>query len=292
MDVSWSDVGQLFGWAILAALVAGAVCPLVGCFLYVRRTSFYGITLPQFAAAGVAFGFAVMPWWIEHVGLGDLDVARAMGDSHAAQNYHLAWAAVFTFGGLAALVALGRRGGSEAGRVAASFALATAATVLFAHLSAFGDVYVGDLLRGEILAVDVHQFETIAAILGLVLLALVVFHRDLVLVAFDRETAVVLGKRVLAFEVLSIALTGLTVSVGTMTVGPMVLFGLLVLPPIAARPWARSMQAYLALSAALGVAAVAGGVLLSFRLDVPLGPAVVAAAAVELLPIPLARRLA
>ena len=65
LQVSWSDRIDLFLWAILAALVAGAVCPLIGCLLFVRRTSFYGITLPQFATAGVVFGFVVLPWWVE-----------------------------------------------------------------------------------------------------------------------------------------------------------------------------------------------------------------------------------
>ena len=56
-EVSWGDRLDLFRWAILAALTAGMVCPLIGALLLVRRTSFYGITLPQFATAGVVFGF-------------------------------------------------------------------------------------------------------------------------------------------------------------------------------------------------------------------------------------------
>src|SRR5688572_8502554 len=106
--ISWAERIDLFRWAILAALLAGAVCPLLGAFLHVRRTSFYGIALPQMATAGVVFGFVAMPWWIDHVGIGGLDLATATSDSHAAMNYHLTWAAVFTFGGLGTLVWLGR----------------------------------------------------------------------------------------------------------------------------------------------------------------------------------------
>jgi ABC-type Mn2+/Zn2+ transport system permease subunit len=282
--VSWAERLELFRWAILAALVAGAVCPLLGAFLHVRRTSFYGIALPQFATAGVVFGFVVMPWWIARVGLGGLDLETAAGDSHAAMNYHLAWATVFTFGGLLGLAWLGRRGGSEVGRVAAAFAIASAATVLFGRLSPIGKGFVDELVAGELLGVGVHELETVAALLGAVLAAFLLFHRDLLLVSYDRETAVVLGKRVLAFEALLNVATGLTVSVGTMTLGPVMLFGLLVLPPIAARPWARSMGGYLGLSSALGAAAVVLGVAASFELDLPLGAAIVAAAALLLVP--------
>lgn len=284
MELAWSDIWELFRYPIAAALLAGLVCPVVGCFLLVRRTSFYGIVLPQFAAAGVAFGFVLMPWWVAHIGIGDLDLATAMEDSHAAMNYHLGWAGVFTFGGLGVLVLLSRRGGSEVARVAAAFALASAVTILFAHASPTGDIFVHSLLRGEILAVGVHELETIATILGLALATTVLLHRDFLVVSYDRDGALVLGKRVLMIETALMTMTGLTVSAGTLTVGPIVLFGLLVLPPLAGRGLARSMQSLYVFSSLLGLLAAGLGVWASFAFDWPLGPAVVCCAA---LPLPL-----
>jgi manganese/iron transport system permease protein len=278
--VSWSERLDLFRWAILAVLLAGAVCPLLGAFLHVRRTSFYGIALPQLATAGVVFGFVAMPWWIEHVGIGGLDLAEATSDSHAAMNYHLAWAAVFTFGGLAALVWLGRRGGSEVGRVAAAFAIASAATVLFGRMSPVGKGFVDELIAGELLGVGVHEFETLAVLLGLVLAIFAAFHRDLLVVSYDRESALVLGRRVLGIEALLHAVTGMTISTGTMFLGPVTLFGLLVLPALSGRAGARSMSGFLMRSSLYGVASAIAGVVASFELDLPLGASVVAAAAV------------
>jgi zinc transport system permease protein len=291
VDVTWAERLSLFRYALAAAFVAGIVCPLVGALLHVRRTSFYGITLPQFAAAGVVFGFVVLPWWIAHVGLGDLTVEEALTDSHAAMNYHLAWAAVFTFGGLLALVWLGRRGGSEIGRVAAAFALANAATYLFGRISPVGRTFVDELLQGEILGVGQHELEVLALLFALVLALLVVFRRELLLMSFDREFALVTGEHVVAFESLLNGLTGLAVAAGTITLGPTILFGLLVVPPLAARAWARSMQAYWLLAPAFGVLSVAGGVVASFELDLPLGAAVVAAAGLLLVPGAVAARL-
>ena len=286
-----AEMLRLFGLSIAAALVAGAVVPWVGVFLFLRRTSFYGLALPQLAAAGVAAGFVAMPWWIEHVGIGGLDLAAALADTHAAMNYHLAWAALFTFGGLAALVFLGRRGrGSEVARVAAGFALASAATILFAHRSPVGEIFVDDLLRGEILAVGIHELETLCVALGVTLLAFLLFQRDFLIVSYDRETARVLGKRVWAFELALAVVTGLTVSAGVLTVGPVVLFGLLVLPPIAVRPFARSLPGMLALSSLFGVLTCLLGIWSSFHWDLPLGPCVVLAGGVACLPARIARR--
>ncbi len=284
MEISWSEAWSLFRWAFLAALCAGLVCPPVGCYLLVRRTGFYGIALPQFAAAGVACGWALLPWWSAHVGLGGLDAAAAYQDphAHAVVNYHLAWAGAFTFGGLGAMAFFGRRPETETGRVAAAFAIANAATVLFALASPTGKEFIESMLRGELLAVDLHAFETLAVVLGVVVVALAVFWRDLLVVSYDREFARVLNKRVRSFEVLLLALVGLTVSIGTLIVGPLVLFGLLVVPPLIAQRLARSMGSFLVLAALLGAGAAALGIWTSLRLDWPLGPSLVAAAAVEM----------
>lgn len=284
-DVSWADRIDLFRYALASSLVAGIVCPLVGVFLHVRRTSFYGIALPQFATAGVVFGFALLPWWVAHVGLGGVSIETALSDTHAAMNYHFAWAAVFTFGGLAALLFLGRKSqGSEIGRVASAFAIASAAVYVFGRLSPIGKGHADELLTGEVLTVGVHEFETLAAVLALAMLAFAWFRRELVFVSFDRDSARVAGLRVTWIEALLHAITGLVVSVGTMTLGPTMLFGLLVVPPIAARRFARSMGSFLVLSALLGLVAVALGVVASFELDLPLGPAIVLGAALLLVP--------
>jgi zinc transport system permease protein len=289
-DISWADRLSLFRYALSAALLAGMVCPLLGSFLYLRRTSFYGITLPQFAAAGMVFGFVLLPWWIARIGLAGMTLDDALSP-HAAMNYHFIWASVFTFGGLLALVWLGKRGGSEVGRVAAAFALANAATYLFGRISPIGRSFVDELLQGEILGVGRHELETVAIVFVPVLALLTLFRRDLLLASFDREFALVLGKRVLALEALLNVLTGLTIAVGTIVLGPTILFGLLVIPPLAARSWARSMGGLWCLSLFFGLLSVVGGIIASFELDLPLGAAVVGVAGSLLLPGALTARL-
>jgi len=282
LDLSLAEIFEFFGFAIAATLLAGLVCPLVGTLLLVRRTGFYGIALPQFAATGVAFGFAVLPWWQEYVHLGVDSTSIASGE-HVGLNYHLFWASVFTFGALAALLS-GRGKGTETGRVAAAFAVASALTILFAHSSPVGDAYVHELLRGEILAIGLHEFDTLAVVLGVVLLAVLACHRDLVLVSYDRETAIVLGKPVLRWELFLQFLTGATIATGVMTVGPVLLFGLLVIPPLCARPLARSMASYFVWASTLGLSSALLGLIISFEFDWPLGPAVVLGGAAFLLP--------
>jgi manganese/iron transport system permease protein len=138
------------------------------------------------------------------------------------------------------------------------------------------------MMQGEILTIGLHEFDTLAVALGVVLGVFLLYRPDFLIVSYDRDTARVLGKRVVGFELLLAAITGLTISVSVMTVGPVVLFGLLVLPPLAARSLARSMGALYLWAALLGLASAAAGIEASFAFDWPLGPAVVVSASAVL----------
>jgi len=289
-EIPWLDRLHLFRWPLLAALVAGIVLPAIGTLLYVRRASFHGIVLPQFAAAGVVFAYAILGWWIETIGLGGLTLEDSLHDPHAGSTFGLVWGALFTSIGILLLVVSNRRGGSEIARAAAGFAVASAAVLVLGRLSPIGRGPVDELLQGEVLGVGIHDFEVLAVSLGIAGGLLLWFGRDLLLVSYDIETARVLGKRVTAFEVLFHGIVGLAIAAGTLTLGPVLVFGLLVLPPLAARPWVRSMGAFAALSMAIGAVSALLGEAASLEWDLPLGPSVVLAAAACLVPSWITRR--
>ncbi len=284
-ELSLLELVATFDVQIGACLIAGLVCPLIGCLLLVRRTSFYGIVLPQFGAAGVALGYALLPWWIEAVGLGvgGLSLLEALESPHRIAGYLLSWAALASFGALAALSAPGGGQGREVGRLAAGFAIGSALTLILALYSPTGSTYVESLLHGEVLGVSPHDLAVLGVALGAVFAVFLLLQRDLLLVSFDPETARVMGKRVRAFELCFAALVGTTVSAAILTIGPVVLFGLLVVPPFAARSLAQSMRSFYLWASTLGIGAALLGTLASFELDWPLGPAVVAAAGLEAL---------
>jgi ABC-type Mn2+/Zn2+ transport system permease subunit len=143
---------------------------------------------------------------------------------------------------------------------------------------------VDELVQGEITGVGVHEFETLAGVFALVALLFVWFHRDFLLVSYDEETARVLGLPARPAALLLQFVTGATVAVGTMVLGPTLLFGLLVLPPLAARPFARSMTSLYVGATLAGALAVLLGVALAFEFDLPMGAAIVAAAGLVVLP--------
>ncbi|MDE2291427.1 MAG: metal ABC transporter permease [Elusimicrobia bacterium] len=265
--------GFLLHHAVYGSVIVGFVCPLVGVYFLLRRLVFWGVALPQTAAAGIAFAFMLQ-------GFGFTFLAGA-----EAQQRHLAIAGAVLFTGLAilALAVLERRGqGVSEGRIGVLYALASAAVILFVAWNAAGETEMMGLLKGEIVSISEADFRAMLGVFGLVAAALFLFQREFLLVSYDRDMAVTLGRSVLVWDVALYAIVGLTVSLGVMTVGPLVIFGFLVIPPMAALPWARGMTSFSVLASLCGGLSALAGFYVSYTRDLPLGPVVVAAAGAAL----------
>jgi hypothetical protein len=104
----------------------------------------------------------------------------------------------------------------------------------------------------------------------------VLFRREFLLTAFDRDLAFLLKGGNIFWDVVLYLLAGLSIAIGVIMAGPLLIFGFLVLPPLAARPLAGGMAAFLWLSSLLGLFMAVFGFYFSIRFDLPLGPTDVA----------------
>jgi ABC-type Mn2+/Zn2+ transport system permease subunit/TolB-like protein len=255
----------LFRNAILGGLGVALLCSVLGIYLVLRRLVLIGVALPQAGAAGIAAVF----WMTGH------------GHSGAAGTHLLALSAslVATFGALALLVAGQRRSRSPAEwGVGALFAISSAATILFVALNPKGDVEMAGLLRGELLAITEADLRMLGGVLLAVGSLFFLFRRDLLLTSFDPEFARTIGRDPFRYDLLLYFLIGGGVALGVMTAGPLVVFGFLVLPALAALRLAPGLGSAFALSAVVAVLSFLGGFGLSYRADLPAGPVCVAVA--------------
>jgi ABC-type Mn2+/Zn2+ transport system permease subunit len=253
--------------SVYASLLAGLACPLVGIWLVLRRLVFLGVALPQIASAGVAFALSV------HVWMGHLDV------SHGEEQRALAFIGSVGFTVLAILwlAWLERRGrGLGEGRLGTAYVLATAISILLLAKCPVAERGWLNLLKGEIIAISNPDLVLTGIAMATVLVMLWRFHKEFLLVSFDRELAVTLGRNVGGWDLLLFGLIGSTVAVAVLSVGPLIAFGFLLIPPLIARHFARSMR-QLALGASLlgGITALVGFVL-AYLCDLPVGPTDVA----------------
>ena len=108
--------------------------------------------------------------------------------------------------------------------------------------------------------------------------------KEFVLVSYDAEMARTLGFRARAIEVLFYLTLGLTIAVAIEVVGTLLVFGYLVIPAVAALKVTRRLQVAFAVAVGLACVATVVGIYASSwqGSNIPMGPAVVGAAALLL----------
>lgn len=252
--------------SVYISLLVGLTCPLVGVYLVLRRLVFLGVALPQVSSCGIAAAFALHAWHIiPHVEESSEGLLAFAGST------------VFTLATILVFAVMERRGrGSVEGRVGAAYVLAGAWSILLLVKNPFGEHGLLDRLKGEIIAVPNADLALTAGTFGVVVVALFLFHKEFMLVSFDRDMAVSLKKNVLGWDALLFVLIGLTISVSVLSVGPLVTFGFLLLPALIAHLLANTMGQFAVLAAMVGVASAFLGFCIAYRWDLPVGPTDVA----------------
>lgn len=237
--------------ALIEVLLMGAVTGAIGTYIVLRGLSFIGDALSHAIFPGVVIAFLLG----RSVFLG----ALAFG--------------VLTSASIVVL-ATTRRVKED-----------TAIGVLFAGFFALGVVlisttrnYTRDLaafLFGNVLGVTTDDIALSAVVGALVLLLLVLFHKELLLVAFDREAAQAIGVPVFWVNLLLLVMISLTIVVSLSAVGNILVVAMLVTPAAAARLLTDRLPVMILWSAAIGTLSGVVGLVLSFHANVAAGGTIV-----------------
>lgn len=236
---------------LLASLVVGIVCAIIGCYVVLRGMAFLGDALAHAVLPGVAVAYL----WRVNLLVGALVAAVA--------------------------VALGIGLFSRGGRLRED----TAIGILFAAALALGvalmstiKAYSTDLthiLFGNVLGVSESDLLLTAG-LGLAVLAIVLLlYKELLLVFFDPVLAATTGLPVDVLRSLLLILLALTIVVSLQTVGAGLVAALLVTPAATAQLLTRRLPSMMLLAAGIGAFSALAGLYLSFYVDVASGAAVV-----------------
>jgi zinc/manganese transport system permease protein len=234
----------------LALSVAG---PPLGVFLVLRRMSLMSDVLQHGVLPGIAVGAAVagLSFWAMGLGgiIAGLSIALLAG-----------WLAR-------------RTGGREDSQLAAVYLLALAAGVAMISLQRGLDLT--HLLFGSVLAVDDAALLAMAGAASVTVLALAVIWRPLVVESLDPGFMAATGGHGGVWHLAFMALVVLCVVSGFVALGTLMSVGLMMLPAISARHWSNLLSGQIRAAVILAVVSSFGGLLLSYNLDLPAGPAIV-----------------
>ncbi|MBG6212641.1 MAG: metal ABC transporter permease [Cryobacterium sp.] len=244
-----------FEQALLAALLIGALSGFVGTLVVLRQRTFFAQALTHATFPGA-------------VGAAILGVSIPLG---------AAVASVVIVGVMTMIGRVKRQGNQVASGIllTAGFALG----VLLQGLNPALPVKVDSYLVGSILTVTDRDVTLVAVVLGLAVLATVVFGKQIMFSTFDVNGFRAAGFREWPIEVLTLVLITATVVTAMPAVGAILAIALIAAPAAAARLVSRTTTQMFVIAPVLGAVSGLVGVLLSRSLDVAAGPAIALTAA-------------
>lgn len=131
------------------------------------------------------------------------------------------------------------------------------------------------LLFGSVLAVDLPALQLIASAASVTIVALAVIYRPLVLESIDPLFLKSVNGKGGFWHVLFLVLVVMNLVAGFQALGTLMSVGLMMLPAITARLWAKNMGMLLLLAVLTALVCGFGGLLFSYYIEIPSGPAII-----------------
>jgi zinc/manganese transport system permease protein len=243
----YGDILALVSNSVWAGAILGLVGGLIGVFVIQRDMAFavHGISELSFAGAAAAllFGFDVVTGSI----IGSLIAAALIGWLGArARERNSIIGVLMPFGLGLGILCLSLYNGRSANRFS--------------------------LLTGQIVSVQSEQLGWLAAISGVVFIALLLVWRPLRFDSLDPQAAAARGVPVRTMSLAFMLLLGLIVAVAVHIIGALLVMALLVTPAAAAMRVATGPLAVPVLAAVFGFASAVGGILLAVAGTLPVSP--------------------
>ena len=135
---------------------------------------------------------------------------------------------------------------------------------------------INSFLFGDLLAIGKNEFVLIAVVVAVAFAFIATQWQKLVAVAANEELAFVEGVNTDRLQLLLLLCMALVVAIGIRAVGVLLIVSLLVIPAATSRRWANSPESMAMLASAIGLIAVIAGLSLSYWVDTPAGPSIVA----------------
>lgn len=255
---------------LIAAVVTGGLCALVGTYVVLRGMAFFGDALAHSILPGLAIGYLLgggsrdaLFWW----GLGTAILA-ALGIGALSRGQQL----------------------KEDTAIGVLFAGAMALGVVLISTSRSYAVDLTHLLFGDVLGVGDRDLLRLGIFAGIVAAAVVSFYKEFLVISFDPVLAATLRLPTRLFEHLLRILIAVTVVVALQTVGVALMVAMLVTPAATAYLLTHRLPVMMALSVLIAAFSAVVGLYASYYVGVASGASIVLTATLIFLVVRLIQR--
>ncbi|WP_311408075.1 metal ABC transporter permease [Liquorilactobacillus uvarum] len=244
--------------ALITAIVVGIVSGVVGCFIILRGMSLMGDAISHAVLPGVAIAYILnINFFIGAIAFG---ILSAVIITYIKENSVI-------------------KSDTAIGITFSSFLALGVILIGFARTST--DLF--HILFGNILAVqDSDKWITIAVAI-FVVLAIVLYFKELLLTTFDSQMAKALGIRVNFYHYMLMTLLTLVAVTAMQSVGTILIVALLITPAATAYLFTKTLKTMIFLSAGIGAAVSVVGLFIGYSYNVAVGSSIVLTATVVFL---------
>lgn len=241
----------------LTGLLIGIIAPLLGSFLVVRRLSLLADALSHVTLAGIAFGLFIEKQLLItfsplYSGMGFSIIGAVLIEK--LRSLYKAYQEI----GIPIILSGG-----------------VGLSVIFIALANGFNTDLFGFLFGSVSAVTVNDLYLISAISIFVIVAIVLFYKELLTLSFDEEHATVSGIHSKRIHFLFIVLTALVIAASIRIVGVLLVSALMTLPVAAAMRLAKSFKQLIVLSIVLAEFSVITGLISGYYANIPPGGTIV-----------------
>lgn len=240
---------------LIAAVIVGVVCAVVGSYMVLRGMAFFGDALAHTVMPGVAVGYLI----------------------HGRASGPLFWWGLAT--AVLASVTIGSL--SKRARIKED----TAIGIVFAGMFALGialistvQSYTVDLthfLFGDVLGVGWSDIWLTGSFGMLVIATIILFYKEFLIVSFDPTLAATQRLPVNFFYYLMLVLIAIAIMVALQTVGVALMLAMMVTPAATAYLLTRRLPTMMLVAALIGAASGVLGLYLSYHAEMASGAAIV-----------------
>ena len=226
----------------------------VGVFLVMRRMSLIGDALSHAVLPGAAIGYMIAGLSLPAMGLGGFIAGMLMA---------------FFAGIVSRFTEL-----KEDANFAAFYLTSLAVDVLLVSLGN-NSVELLHLLFGSVLAVDLDSLRLMGGVASCTIIALAVMFRPLLLESIDPLFLRAVNGKGGLWHLIFLVLVVMNLVAGFQALGTLMAVGLMMIPAITARLWARNMGMLMLLSVIFALLCGLAGLLFSYHVEIPSGPAII-----------------
>ncbi|MBP6950602.1 MAG: metal ABC transporter permease [Alphaproteobacteria bacterium] len=240
--------------ALMACLALALGCGPVGVLLVLRRMSLMGDALAHAILPGAAFGFLVGGLSLPAMGCG---------------GFLVGFLVALLAGAISRFTIL-----NEDASFAGFYLISLAIGVLM--ISTQGtQVDLMHILFGTVLAVDKISLIMVAGITSFTLCVLALIYRPLLIECFDSGFLRVISGWGSFYHFIFLVLVTLNLVSAFQALGTLMALGMMMLPAVSSRLWARHVWSLFLLSSFFAIASGYFGLLLSYHLEWPSGPSII-----------------